>query len=78
MIEKFRTPTFKVEKIMFDCKNKQIYVECKDLLFKDSERKILKTYILSFSHFKNDILENIALTIMDWGTKIKEEKVNKE
>lgn len=76
MIEEFKSTTLKAEKIMFDCKNKQIYVECKDLLFKDSERKILKTYILSFSHFKNDILENIALTIMDWGTKIKEEKVN--
>ena len=74
MIEKFRTPTFKVEKIMFDCKNKQIYVECKDLLFKDSERKILKTYILLFSHFKNDILENIALTIMDWCNRNKRRK----
>ena len=74
MIEKFRTPTFKVEKIMFDCKNKQIYVECKDLLFKVSVRKILKTYILSFSHFKNDILENIALTIMDWCNRNKRRK----
>ena len=74
MIEKFRTPTFKVEKIMFDCKNKQIYVECKDFLFKDKKKKILKTYILSFSHFKNDILENIALTIMDWCNRNKRRK----
>ena len=74
MIEKFRTPTFKVEKIMFDCKNKQIYVECKDLLYKDSETKILKTYSLSFSHFTNDSLENIALTIMDWCNRNKRRK----
>ena len=78
MIEEFKSTTLKAEKIMFDCKNKQIYVECKDLLYKDSETKILKTYSLSFSHFTNDSLENIALTIMDCGTKIKEEKINNE
>ena len=42
MIEEFKSTTLKAEKIMFDCKNKQIYVECKDLLYKDSETKILK------------------------------------
>lgn len=78
MIQEFKSTTLKAEKIIFDCKSKQIYVECEDLLYKDSEKKILKTYSLSFSHFTNDSLENIALTIMDCGTKIKEEKINKE